>query len=240
MTRLKALWATLESRYNTLPRVVQIVVIGLGFGAIALVINTAVVSFYNYRTGIQDQIDANRDRAEQLQEYIARAEEVERERNMLAKRLEGLRSRFVPGDTGTLAAAHLQDHVTTVASDTGVNVQSAQVMREEKIGSYRQVTVRLTLRATIKALSGFLETLEYGTMQLSVPFLQIDRRGGATRRRSKAQSRAQEQKERVLSATLEVRGFAGTNMPKRPPDGETEGEPDGGTEGVTGGATGTG
>jgi hypothetical protein len=162
----------------------------------------------------------------QLRGYLARANDVERERDLLAKRLDGLGSRLVAGNTGTLAAAHLQDHVNTVAADTGVSVQSAQVMREEEVGVYRQVTVRLTLRATIKALADFLEALEYGSMQLSVPYVQIDRRGSeSARRRAEVKARFKGQaptEERVLSATLEIRALAAGETVA--PAGDEEGE----------------
>ena len=60
----------------------------------------------------------SQDELAQLTAYVTRGEPVEREREQLEKRLEGLKSRLVPGDTGTLAAAHLQDHVTTLANET--------------------------------------------------------------------------------------------------------------------------
>jgi hypothetical protein len=81
-------------------------------------------------------------------------------------------------------------------------------MREEEVGEYRRITVRLTVRATLKALADFLETVEYGSMQLSVPFLQIDGRAAKARRRAKSKSKQDKQRQRVLSATLEVRGLA--------------------------------
>ena len=215
MTRLKTLSRVLKVRYEALPRALQIVAIGLAFGMVALVINTAVVRLQSYRAQMRAEVDANRERVNHLHAYVARAEQVERERQLLTERLQSLQDRVLPGDTGTLAAAHLQDHVTTVAGDTGVSVQSAQVMREEEVGEYyRRITVRLTLRATVKALADFLEKIEYGSMQLSVPFLQIDGRGGTTPRRGAAAVNVSA--ERVLSATLEVRGLTarGTAAPE--------------------------
>jgi len=208
MTRLKTLSAGLKARYEALPRALQIVIIGLALGVVALVINATVVRLQNYRAGVRDQVEAHRERADYLHRYVARAEQVERELELLTKRLDSLQERLVPGDTGTLAAAHLQDYVTTVAGDTGVSVQSAQVMREEEVGEYRRITVRLTVRATLKALADFLETVEYGSMQLSVPFLQIDGRRGQTRRRVRSKANDESDRERVLSATIEVRGLA--------------------------------
>jgi hypothetical protein len=206
MKRLKALWTTLKARYETWPRVLQIVAMAVGGFLAVMAIYAPVRRFNAYRAEVREEIERSWEEVDHLHAYVARAEPVERERELLEKRLESLQSRLVPGDTGTLAAAHLQDHVTTVANDTAVSIQSAQVMREERLGGgYRQVTVRLTVRATLKALADFLEGVEYGTMQLSVPFLQIDRRG-AVRRGQPGASASPE--DRVLSATLEVRGLA--------------------------------
>jgi hypothetical protein len=217
MSRLKELWAVLKARYQTWPRAVQLAAMGLLLGVCALVINAWVVRLYTYRTDTVTDIEIERDRVAQLQAYVARAKDVEHEREMLVKRLEGLKDRLVPGDTGTLAAAHLQDHVNTIARETGAVVQSAQVMREEEAGVYRQVTVRLTLRATVKALADFLEALEYGSMQLAIPYLQIDRRaGGNVLRRAQVKARAKGQaieEDRMLSATIEVRGLAAGEDP---------------------------
>ena len=205
MKRLKALWVTLKARYQTWPRVLQIASMAVGGFVGIMAIYAPIQRFTAYRAGVQAEIESYREEVEHLTAYVTRAEPVERERDLLQKRVDGLKSRLVPGDTGTLAAAHLQDHVTTIANDTSVSVQSAQVMREEKVGSFRQVTVRLTVRATLKALADFLEKAEYGTMHLSVPFLQIDRRGAVRRGRADAPPNPED---RVLSATLEVRGLA--------------------------------
>jgi hypothetical protein len=213
----KALWITLKARYRTWPRVVQIAAMAIGGFVAIIAIYAPIQRFTAYRAGVQAEIESYQDELEHLAAYVTRGEPVEREREQLEKRLEGLKARLVPGDTGTLAAAHLQDHVTTLANETAVNVQSAQVMREERIGAYRQVTVRLTVRATLKALADFLERAEYGTMHLSVPFLQIDRRGAVRRGRTDVPATAED---RVLSATLELRGLAAANEGDKSDKGE--------------------
>ena len=135
---------------------------------------------------------------------------------------------------GNLAYSVTSSDLEQLFSQFGT-VQSAQVMREEEAGVYRQVTVRLTLRATIKALADFLEALEYGSMQLAIPYLQIDRRAGAnTLRRAQVKARAKGQaveEDRALSATLEVRGLAAGDEPApgvtaEPVDSEEPGRPE--------------
>jgi len=219
MKRLKSLWVTLKARYKTWPRVVQIAAMAVGGFVAIIAIYAPMQRFTAYRAGVQAEIESHREELEHLTAYVTRAEPVERERDLLQKRVDGLKLRLVPGDTGTLAAAHLQDHITTLANETAVSVQSAQVMREERMGAYRQVTVRLTVRATLKALADFLEGAEYGTMHLSVPFLQIDRRGAVRRGRGDTPATAED---RVLSATLEVRGFAAGGEGEKGEKGEVE------------------
>jgi hypothetical protein len=204
MKRLRQLWDSLRARYAAAPRVVQLAAMTLGGFVAIMGVYTPLARFNGYRTELRREIETNRAELDNVRAYVARAEGVGGERELLSKRLEGLNSRLIPGNTGTLAAAHLQDLVTTVAGETAVSVQSAQVMREERAGAYRQVTVRLTARATLKALADFLERLEYGTMQISVPFLQIDRRGAVRQARPNARPGPED---RILSATIEVRGL---------------------------------
>jgi hypothetical protein len=219
MKRLKSLWITLKARYQAWPRVVQIAAMAVGGFVAIIAIYAPIQRFTAYRASVQAEIESYQDELAQLKAYVTRGEPVEREREQLEKRLAGVKSRLVPGDTGTLAAAHLQDHVTTLANETAVNVQSAQVMREERMGTYRQVTVRLTVRATLKALADFLEKAEYGTMHLSVPFLQIDRRGAVRRGRTDVPATAED---RVLSATLELRGLAAAGDGEKGDKGEKD------------------
>jgi hypothetical protein len=218
MTRFESLRATLRTRYLALPRPLQLVVMALGASMAVVLIYAPIVRFNAYRARIQQEIETYREEVEHLRGYVARAEQVERDRELLAKRLDGLADRLVPGEKPEIAAARLQDHITNLAGSTAVSVQSTQVMRHEPMGPYVQVTLRLVVRASVKALADFLNGIEYGGMQLSVPFLQIDRRGAAPRpSRVDPSVRAEE---RMLSATVEVRGF--TAAPADAPAAEPE------------------
>jgi general secretion pathway protein M len=198
MTRLKELWAALRARYQAQPRVVQLVVIVGAWATVALTAQWAIVAAVNYRARVGEEIDERRQKVERLRDAIARADVVHRNHETLSKRVDELRGRLVPGDTGTLAAANLQDRVNTIANEKGVSVQSTQVMREDQAGAFRKVTVRLTLTGSLRSIAEFLEAVEYGPQQLSVPFLQVDRRGAVA-----ARGAAQ----RTLSATVEVSGL---------------------------------
>lgn len=225
MSRLSTGWRSVKARYDVLPRPLQIVTMAIGGFLAVMPLYLGLKWFNQYQAEVRQDVETYQDEVENLRAYVGRMENVERERELLTKRLEGLKTRLVPGDTGTLAAAHLQDHITTLANDTAVSVQSAQVMREEQVGAYRQVTVRLTVRATLKALADFLEGIEYGTMQLWVPFLQIDRRGASRVGRARPSIRGANPgaalaaaEERILASTLEVRGLAGGDV-QAPEDG---------------------
>ena len=70
-------------------------------------------------------------------------------------------------------------------------------MREEAAGPYRKVAVRLTLSAELKPFAEFLSGLEYGPQQLTIPFVEVSRRGAVPGAKGP----------RLLSATVEVSGY---------------------------------
>ena len=61
MTRLKTISAGLKARYEALPRALQIGIIGLALGMVALMINATVVRLQNYRVGVRAQVEAHRE-----------------------------------------------------------------------------------------------------------------------------------------------------------------------------------
>jgi hypothetical protein len=106
----------------------------------------------------------------------------------------------MPGETPTLAAASLQDALHSVAVEKGVNIQSTQVMRDETVGDFRRVAVRVTATGDLRQLADFLAAVEYGPRRVAVPFLELSRRGAALRGQSA----------RTLAATVEVSAFLQT------------------------------
>lgn len=171
--------------------------------ALLAVVATAVLARYSiawlvdYRRSIKDDIQLSADRLANARRTVERAPE-------LAGNLEGLQQRYretvrqlVPGDTPTLAAATLQERVSAIAGQRSVSLQTTQVMKDEAVGPFRKVSLRITAAAELRHLAEFLTDLEYGPLRVSIPFIEINRRGGV---RTGTAGRS-------VSATLEVSGI---------------------------------
>ncbi len=194
----RAWWARLSARERTL--------IGAAGGVLGLLLLRFLVisPFLSYREGLQDEIVSHREMLQNDQAYLARAGEITRNLETLRARYAEIRTQLVPGDTPTLAAASLQDTLHSLATEKGITIQSTQVMREETVGEFRRIAVRITVTGELRDLAGFLMAIEYGPRRLSIPFLEISRRGAVLRGQSA----------RALAATIEVNAFLqGTGEP---------------------------
>jgi Tfp pilus assembly protein PilO len=155
-----------------------------------------VVPLRDFRAGVADEIADGQEQLERAARYIGAADSLRAEREALKKRLQQARARLLPGRTGTLGAAALQERTNAIAAEKGITVQSTQVMREETLAPYRKVSVRLTLSGELKPFADMVSTIEYG-QQLAIPFAEVNRRGAIPGAKGP----------RTLTATLEVAGF---------------------------------
>jgi Tfp pilus assembly protein PilO len=188
------------------------VILGVAIAAgLSLVYLGVVVPIIDYRKSVAEEIAEGQERLEQAERFVGALDGLRAERDELKQRLDQARSRLLPGTTGAIGAAALQERVNTVAGQRGITVQSTQVMREEEVEPFRKVAVRLTLSGELKELAGFLSELENGPQALRVPFMEISRRGAAVAG-----------KPRSLSVSLEVTGYLLARAePETPPAGET-------------------
>jgi Tfp pilus assembly protein PilO len=159
---------------------------------------------------VAEEIAEGQERLEQAERFVGALDGLRAERNELKQRLDQARSRLLPGTTGAIGAAALQERVNTVAGQRNITVQSTQVMREEEVAPFRKVAVRLQLSGELKEFAGFLSELENGPQALRMPFMEVSRRGAATAG-----------KPRSLSVSLEVSGYLLAKAePEAPPAGE--------------------
>jgi len=173
------------------------IILGVAIAAgLALVYVGVVAPIIDYRKAVAVEIAEGQERLEQAERFVGALDGLRAERDELKQRLDQARSRLLPGATGAIGAAALQERVNTVAGQRGITVQSTQVMREEEAPPFRKVAVRLTLSGELKQFAGFLSELEYGPQALRVPFMEISRRGAAVAG-----------KPRSLSVSLEVSGY---------------------------------
>jgi len=187
----RAWWARLNARERRLIGAAGVVL------ALLLLRFLIVSPFLSYREGLQDEIVSHREMLQNDQAYLARATDITKQLQMLRARYAEIRGQLTPGDTPTLAAASLQDTLHTLATDKGITIQSTQVMREETIGDFRRIAVRITVTGELRELAEFLTAVEYGQRRLSISFLEISRRGAVLRGQSA----------RALAATIEVNAF---------------------------------
>ncbi len=173
--------------------------IGAAGGVLALfLVHLLVISpFLAYRQDLQDEIAGHREKIENGKAYLARTADITRERDQLQKLYQQVRSQLVPGDTPTLAAANLQNTLHSLAGEKGVEIQSTQVMRDETVGEFHRIAVRITVTGDLKQVADFLAGVEHGPTRVAIPFLEISRRGAVLRGKTA----------RALSATIEVNAF---------------------------------
>ncbi|MCC6767374.1 MAG: type II secretion system protein M [Deltaproteobacteria bacterium] len=173
--------------------------IGAAGGVLGLfLVHLLVVSpFLSYRQDLQDDIAAHREKIENGKAYLARTADITRQRDGLQKLYQQVHAQLVPGDTPTLAAANLQNTLHSLAGEKGVEIQSTQVMRDDAVGEFRRIAVRITVTGDLKQVADFLAGVEHGQTRVLIPFLEISRRGAVLRGKAA----------RALSATIEVTAF---------------------------------
>jgi len=192
--------------------------------AAAVVLSLAYVAVVEplrrYRRRVAEEVAEGFEQLERAARFRGAGDTLRAERDELKQRLEQAKQRLLPGGSGALGAAALQERANALAADKGITVQSTQVMREEAVDPFRKVTVRLTMSGELRPFSDFMSGLEYGPQQLAIPFLELSRRGAVAGAKGP----------RTLSATVEVSGYLlgaeqAKNAEVEPAEGEGEGAP---------------
>lgn len=172
------------------------------------------VPIRDYRAQVASEIDKGQEDLERAARFLGSVDSLHAERDALKKKLDAAKKELLPGNSGTLGAAALQDLANKTATEKGVSVQSTQVMKEEPLDPFRRVAIRLTLSSELKPLAEMISELEY-THHLVLPFVEISRRGAVA---------AGAKGPRTLQATIEVAGFVLAAAQKEEPAGEVPAE----------------
>jgi len=185
--------------------------------ALSLLYLGVVKPVIGYRQAVKREIAEGLDQLEHARRFLAAADGLRAERDDQRQKLAQAKQRLLPGSSGTLGAAALQERANSLAAEKGVTVQSTQVMKEEPADPFRKIAIRLTLSGELRPLAELLSGLEYGPQQLSIPFIEISRRGAIAGAKGP----------RTISATVEVNDYLEGEQAKKAEaePGEGEGEP---------------
>lgn len=213
---LRELWARVVRWYATHSerdrRIILFVAVAVAF---SIVYVSVVEPLRDYRRSVAEEVSEGQERLERYARVIAAGDSRRAERDELRKRLGEARGRLLPGGSGTLGAAALQEQANGLAGERGVTVQSTQVMKEEAADPFRKVTVRFMLSGELKPFADFVAGLEGGTHQLALPFIEVSRRGAVAGAKGP----------RTLTATVEVSGYVAVGEQAKAGEGEAaEGE----------------
>jgi hypothetical protein len=170
---------------------------GLGVVVLLFALRFGSTWLIDYRRSVKDDIQLSAERLANAERMVARGPEIAKELEQLRARYKEAIAQLVPGDSPTLAAAALQERVSTLAGEKNVSVQTTQVMKDEPVGPFRKVSLRVTASADLRELADFLTSLEFGQLRVSVPFVELSRRGVVLRG----------QVARAVAATLEIGGI---------------------------------
>jgi hypothetical protein len=195
---LRVLWQTARRWYAShSARDRRIIVAVLTAVGLSLLYVGVYEPMRDYRRRVAEEVAEGQEQLERAARFLAASGTLTAERDDLKKRFEQAKSRLLPGTSGPLGAAALQDRANALAAAKGITVQSTQVMREEPSDAFRKVTVRLTLSGELRPLAEFISGLEYGPQQVTLPFVEVSRRGATAASRGP----------RTIASTVEVSGY---------------------------------
>jgi len=195
---VRELWVRIQRWYAGHSTRDRRILAGVAAAVVASLLYVGVAEpIVHYRRRVADEVAEGHEQLERSARFLAAGDGLRAERDDLKQRLGEAKKRLLPGGSGTLGAAALQERANSLAGEKGITVQSTQVMKEEVADPFHKVSIRLTLSGELKPFVELLSGLEYGPQQLTVPFLEITRRGAVAGAKGP----------RTLAATLELSGY---------------------------------
>jgi general secretion pathway protein M len=145
-----------------------------GVALLLVVVRYGVVGpYFDYTAFLEEEIDQERQLVHKMERQSSRSTQVSERLNTLRQRFQATWQKLVPGATPPVAAAHLQERVRNLASQSGLDLVTTQVMRDEALGEFRKTSVQVTLRGELPAVANFLAGVEYGDWRLAVTTLEV-------------------------------------------------------------------
>jgi len=199
--RLKQIWQRLAARERVLAGValLALLLVAVRYGIIE--------PYLDYTAHLEEEIEQESQRVAKMQRQRGRREQIATQVNILRQRFQEMRHKLIPGGTPALAASHLQERIQTQAGQSGLELVTTQVMRDEAVGEFRKIAVQVTLRGELPAVADFVAGVEYGEWLLAVTTLEV-------RSTYNLRVRPKEGPRNPLTITLEVGGvMQGTGTP---------------------------
>jgi general secretion pathway protein M len=192
--RVRQLWQRLSARERVLAgaALLALLLVVVRYGIIA--------PYLTYTAHLEEEIEQEAQRVAKMQRQRNRREQIAIQVNVLHQRFQQMRHRLIPGGTPALAAAHLQERIQTLASQSGLELVTTQVMRDEAVADFRKIAVQVTLRGELPAVADFVAGVEYGDWLLAVMTLEV-------RSTYNLRVRPREGPRNPLTITLEVGGI---------------------------------
>jgi len=192
--RLKQFWQRLSARERVLA---SVALLALGL----VIVRYGIVDPYlAYTARLEEEIEQNAQLVARMQRQRGRRERIATQVNLLRQRFQEIKQKLIPGGTPALAAAHLQERIQTLAGQSGLELVTTQVMRDEALGEFRKIAVQVTLRGELPAVADFVAGVEYGDWLLAVTTLEV-------RSTYNVRVRPREGPRNPLTITLEVGGI---------------------------------
>jgi type II secretory pathway component PulM len=144
---------------------------------------------------------------ENYRRILSRAGAVEKQTEEIDARFRAQQERLTSGATPTQVAAELQGSLSSMAADSGLNVLSSQILKEEEVDGSRRVGVRLTLSGELGGIAKLVAAVEGGQKDLVIAHLEVNRKLGSSRRPPTPRAQPEPTTQPPLTVSLEVKTF---------------------------------
>jgi len=155
---------------------------------------------------VNEALDLKERKLDKYRQKLLEKKVVERELSTLQNTMKQAEAGLLTGKTVSLAAAEIQEIVTSIANAAGGQIKTVRILQPDRSGKamYLAIPVEVTINSTMRELTQLLYKLDSSPKLLRIAKLGISSRGGVLRhgRRGSPVSPVN------LVATLTLEGFA--------------------------------
>ncbi len=148
-----------------------------GLIAIALVLAVFAFEFYFLRPEVElmkDRIDTAYSMMQKEEQYLKASVASGEGINTVAREVEVLEKRLIPGKSEFLAAAGLQGEVSDLAGKAGLKVMTIRPAASSRAGDYRNIPIYVEGSGTTKEIGDFLKYIETDALLIKIDKLGLN------------------------------------------------------------------